>query len=104
MFARVSIYEIPHDRSHEAVASFGDAMATIASHRGLLEVYFLVGRESERAIVFTLWESEQAMAASRVTASRLRSEAARAVDAEILSVEEFEVAARETGVVSASET
>ena len=103
MFARISIYEIPDGRSHEATTAFGDAMSTIVAQRGLVDAYFLVGRESERAMVVTLWESEQAMAASRVTASRLRSEAARAVDAEILSVEEFEVAAHETGVASATE-
>jgi heme-degrading monooxygenase HmoA len=104
VFARVSIYEIPDGRSHEAATSFGEAMGTIASHRGLVDAYFLVARESDRAIVVTLWESEVAMTASRVTATRLRSEAARAVDAEILSVEEFEVAARESGVVSANES
>jgi hypothetical protein len=37
------------------------------------------------------------MEASRVTASRLRSEAAHALDGEVLSTEEYEVAARELG-------
>ena len=33
MFARVSIYEIPGERAHEAVASFKDALETIATAR-----------------------------------------------------------------------
>jgi hypothetical protein len=45
----------------------------------------------------TLWDSRAAMEGSRVTASRLRGEAARVLDSDVLSIEEYEVAARELG-------
>ena len=45
----------------------------------------------------TLWEDARARDASRVTASRLRSEAVRALDGSVLSTEDYEVAASELG-------
>ena len=97
MFARVSIYEIPDDQAGQAVDSFSDALTQIAGQAGLCDAYFLVGRESDRAMVMTLWESQDAMAASRLTATRLRTEASRAADGSIVSVEEFEVAVHASG-------
>jgi heme-degrading monooxygenase HmoA len=97
VFARVSIYEIPDDRAGEAVESFSDALTQIAGQAGLCDAYFLVGRESDRAMVVTLWESQDAMATSRVAATRLRTEASRAADGTIVSVEEFEVAMHAAG-------
>jgi heme-degrading monooxygenase HmoA len=97
VFARISIYEIPDERAGEAVESFGEALSSIAGEAGLADAYFLVGRESDRAMVVTLWEGQDAMATSRLTATRLRTEACRAVDGSILSVEEFEVAVHVTG-------
>lgn len=95
MVARVSVYEFPDDRAGEAVDRFGGAIAEIRQLEGLQEVYFLVSQESGRAITMTLWEDYRAADASRVTASRLRSEAAREVDGSVVSVEEFEVAIHE---------
>lgn len=92
MFARVSIYEIPGERAHEAVASFKDALETIAAVRGFEEAYFLVSREANRALALTMWEDHHSMVASRVSATRLRGEAVRAVDGDIVLVDEYEVA------------
>jgi heme-degrading monooxygenase HmoA len=91
MFARVSIYEIPQDRMREARANFQQAVARIRETEGLEKAYFLLGCESDRAITITFWESHAAMAASRIVASRLRSEAAASVDGDVLSVDEFEL-------------
>ena len=99
MHARLSIYEIQEDRAEEAIKGFRDAIGTIASMRGLADAFFLVSRDADRGAALTLWENHEAMAASRVTASRLRGEVARAVDGNILSVEEFEVAIHEKGTV-----
>lgn len=99
MQARLSIYEIRGDRIDEAVTGFRDAIGTIAQMSGLSEAFFLVNRDAERGVALTLWENHEAMAASRVTASRLRGEVAKAVEGNILSVEEFEIAMHEKGPV-----
>lgn len=91
MFARVSIYEIPQDRMDEARANFQTAVARIRETEGLDHAHFLLGCDSDRAVTITFWESHEAMAASRVVASRLRSDAAASVGGDVLSVEEFEV-------------
>lgn len=94
MFARVSIYDIPEGRTADAAASFAGALETISAARGLSEALFLVSRESNRGIALTLWDDQEAMSASRVTASRLRSAAIEAVGGEVVAVDEFEVAVR----------
>ena len=90
-FARLAIYDIPEDMQAEARAGFEQAIERIRDVAGLHEAYLLVGTESGRAVTITFWESSEAMAASRVVASRVRTEAATAVDGEIVSVEEFEI-------------
>jgi heme-degrading monooxygenase HmoA len=91
MFARVSIYDIPQDRREEARANFNSAVARIRETEGLASAQFLLGCDSDRAVTVTFWETHAAMAASRVAASRLRSEAASSVGGDVVSVEEFEV-------------
>ena len=93
MFARVSVYEVPEDRRGEAERSFKEALGRISESRGLEHAYALFGCEGRHAITITLWEDQGAMAESRVAASRLRSEAAGSVDADVVSVEEFVVVA-----------
>jgi heme-degrading monooxygenase HmoA len=91
VFARVSIYEIPQEKRAEAQTNFSSAIASIRETAGITDAQFLFGCDSDRAVTITFWESHEAMAASRVVASRLRSEAAAAVEGDVLSVEEFEV-------------
>jgi heme-degrading monooxygenase HmoA len=95
MFARVAVYEVPGHRVDEAVKSFGEAISQIPQS-GLEEVFVLVSPESDRAMTITLWDKEDAMEASRITASRLRSDAAKAVDGSVQSVVEYEVAIHES--------
>jgi heme-degrading monooxygenase HmoA len=91
MFARISMYDIPQDRRGEAQANFTSAVARIRETEGLQNAYFLLGCDSDRAVTVTFWESRETMAASRVKASRLRSDAASSVGGDVVSVEEFEV-------------
>ena len=49
------------------------------------------------AKTLSLHAAAELMAASRMTATRLRGEAIRALDGDVLSTEEYEVAARELG-------
>jgi heme-degrading monooxygenase HmoA len=98
VFARVSIYDIPEGRTADATRSFADALATIAASRGLNEALFLVSRDSNRGIALTLWDDHDAMTASRVTATRVRSAAIESVGGEVVAVDEFEVAVRTSGL------
>lgn len=95
MYARISVYDVGADRRAEATASFREAFARLREVEGLERAYFLLGCEGTRAISMTLWESQSTMAASRVVASRLRSDAAGASEGEIVSVDEYEVAVAE---------
>jgi heme-degrading monooxygenase HmoA len=88
----MSIYEIPADRVADATASFQQAIDQIRGIRGFSDAYLFVNRETGRAATITLWESRETMEASRVTASRLRSEAVHALEASIVSTEEYGVA------------
>jgi heme-degrading monooxygenase HmoA len=92
MFARVSIYDIPGERIHEAAESFRNALEVIAAAHGFDQAYFLVSREEGRGLALTFWDDDDAMSASRVSATRLRGEAVRAVDGDVVLVEEYEVA------------
>ncbi len=95
MYARVAVYEIPGHRVDESIGTFREAIAEI-SGKGVKEVYVLTSPESDRALTMTLWEQQADMEATRVTASRLRNEAAKAVDGSVQSVVEYEVAVHET--------
>ena len=93
MFARVSSYEIPAARKDEAGAAFRAALDAISEIDGFIEGFVFVAVDDERASTTTLWTTRRALEASRVAASRLRDEAAQAVDGDILSVVDFEVSA-----------
>lgn len=88
MFARVATYELPAHRLDDAVRNFQGAIREVEAIQGFTEACVLVSAEENRALTMTLWASEHAMAQSRVTASRLRSEAATASDGGVLSVQE----------------
>jgi hypothetical protein len=91
--ARLSVYELPEDRVREAAQAFDEVLTEISAARGFVESLFLVGAEG-KAVVLTLWQDDDSMAASRVTATRLRSEAVRRVGGEVVSVDELSVARR----------
>jgi heme-degrading monooxygenase HmoA len=101
LFARVSTYEFPVDQCDEAVEAFRRALAEIRTLPGLTDAYFFVDRESGHGETVTFWDSPDTMAASRVRASRLRTEAATAVDGGVQSSNEYEVCVHETGVAVA---
>ena len=92
MFARASTYELSEDRREEATTLFREALAGISRCEGFQGGYFLISCDGERAMTMTFWDTRASMEASRVSASRLRSEAARQADGGVVSVEEFEVA------------
>ena len=92
MFARVAVYDVPADRLDDAVAGLGGAIEEIAGFEGLHDAYVLVNRDTGRAMTLTLWSTPDSMLRSRVQATRLRNEAAQSGGADIVSVEEFQIA------------
>jgi heme-degrading monooxygenase HmoA len=98
MFARVSKYELPSGRAHEAIPAFREAIERIRALDGLDRALLLMPRDGTRAVTITLWQTELAMESSRVAASRARSAAASEVDGEVTSTEEYEVVADLTGL------
>lgn len=93
MFARVSSYEIPPQQAADAAGGFREAIGQIRDLKGFGAAYVLVNPHDGRLVTVTLWENAACMEASRVAASRLRTEAVRGADGDVLSVEEYEVAA-----------
>jgi hypothetical protein len=65
------------------------ALGGIEGSRGLVS---LVNRETGKSMGITLWESEEAMAASADAAKRLREEIASTLGETIEGVETYEVA------------
>ena len=92
MFARLTVYDVPGDRMEEAAESFRSAFDHIAGLEGFREGFFLVCGDDDRATTMTLWETRAAMEASRVTATRLRTDAVHEVDGSVVSAQEYEVA------------
>jgi hypothetical protein len=92
MFARIGVYEIPGERMNEAVESFSAALEEISKCEGFHEAFLLVAGDDERATTMTLWTTQAAMETSAVTASRLRSDAARSVDGNVISAAQYEIA------------
>jgi heme-degrading monooxygenase HmoA len=97
MFARVSRYELPADRAHEAGDAFREAIEHIRTLQGLERAVLLLARDGSRAVTVTFWDSENSMEVSRMAATRARGAAANAVGGEVISTEEFEVAVDVTG-------
>ena len=92
MFARLARYEIPADRTHEAVENFRTASEQLGELAGMAGGYLLVNHEDGMVATLTIWEDRNAVEASRMRAGRLRQEAAREAGGGVASVDEFEIA------------
>jgi heme-degrading monooxygenase HmoA len=88
MFARVSRYRGEAERIR---AGFEAVTGELEQLDGFAQAYFLTDREHSRAMSITLWESEEALAASAERAHQMRTQAAEPADATIESVESYEV-------------
>jgi heme-degrading monooxygenase HmoA len=93
VFARVSTYQGDPGQI-DAGLSYAreNILPRVQQVDGFEGVYYLVDRESGKALSITLWESEEAMRASEEAADRLRGESAEAASATVESVERYEVA------------
>jgi heme-degrading monooxygenase HmoA len=91
------MYEVPAEKSDAAADTFREVIGEIRKLNGLVTAYVLMHTDSGRLITMTVWENADVMAASRMTATRLRGDAIRALDGDVLSTEEYEVAVRVPG-------
>ena len=104
MFARVSTYlgdpaQIDQGLNHARE----NILPRVKQVDGFEGVYYLVDRQSGKALTITLWGSEDALRASEEEANRLRTESAESASATIENVDRYEVGISEapsTGPVS----
>jgi heme-degrading monooxygenase HmoA len=92
MFARVARYDVPPDRTHEAIEAFHDAVAQLEGTNGLQGGYVCVDYEDGAIMSMTLWENRSAMDESERQASELRQDAAKRVEGTVVSVQSLDVA------------
>jgi heme-degrading monooxygenase HmoA len=88
MFARVSTYQGETERLLEG---FRRTTEPLVQLDGFERAYFLTDAATGRAMTITLWESQDAMAASAEWASRAREHAAHESGAAVESVGSYEV-------------
>jgi len=91
MFARISTYKTGPDTRTDNRTD--DVVNSVLELPGCKGVYYLNGKDTDNALSITLWDTEEAMVASRQAASRIREESSQADRTQIVSVEEFEVMA-----------
>ena len=88
MFARVSTYKTGPDST---TTPSDDVVKRVLKVPGCLGIYYLSGKDIDKALSITLWDSEESLTASQETANKIRSETSTTQKTEILEVENFEV-------------
>jgi heme-degrading monooxygenase HmoA len=88
MHARVSRYSGDAELLR---AGFEAVTTDLEQLEGFAWALFLADRETSRAVSITLWDSEEAMAASAERAHQMRTRATEPASATIESVESYEV-------------
>jgi hypothetical protein len=92
MYARVTRLDAPSDRDR-AIRMVDQAIPEAERLPGFVGGYWLLDQGSGTMLAVTLWETEEAVAASDAAADEVRAEAAQAlkVTPEAMSVERYEV-------------
>ncbi len=89
MHARVSSYQANDpQRLVEGFQSVSDALEQVD---GFSHAYFMVDRDSGKALSITIWESEDALNASVAKADELRQQGTQASATTIESVQHYEI-------------
>jgi heme-degrading monooxygenase HmoA len=91
MFARVSTYRTGPETISDAPTQ--EILKRVLENPGCRGIYFLNGKESDKALSITLWDTEEALTASQQAANIIRADTSREQNIQILEVEEFEVTA-----------
>ena len=72
MYARVSTFQGSPEQTAEAIG--GPVPPEVQALDGFKGAYALLNRTSGKALLITLWETEEAMQASTAVANRIRQE------------------------------
>ena len=91
MYARATTYRGSPEQVQEAIVHYQEGIPSIHEISGNRGAFLLVDRSAGRGVGVTLWESEEAMQASRKRAEELRQQA-QEPGGEIDPVDEYEVA------------
>ena len=91
MYARATTLRAAPEHVQEAIVHYQEGIPSIREISGNRGAFLLVDRSAGKGISVTLWESDEAMQASRKRADELRQQA-QEPGGEIDPVDEFEVA------------
>jgi heme-degrading monooxygenase HmoA len=89
MHARVSTYRTSDPDS--LVEGFRSVTGELERVDGFTHGYFLVDRETGKALSITMWDSEDALLASQAKADQLRQRASEPSRTSIESVDHYEI-------------
>ena len=91
MFARIGTWQgSAEDLERWVIRAREHVKPSLAQDTGLTAAYWLVDRESGRALIVTLWESEEAMRRSEAARAR-RQAATAATTGAAVTTERYEV-------------
>jgi heme-degrading monooxygenase HmoA len=93
MYARVTRIKATGDADDAIRVIQEQVVPWVRGAEGSRGGYWLLDRGANLAIAITLWESEEAMAASEESAAKVREESAQAVGGSEMTVERYEVIA-----------
>lgn len=89
MHARVSTYQA--DDADRLIEGFESVSAQLEQVEGFSHAYFMVDRETGKAVSVTIWDSEEALTASSRKADELRRQGTEPSGASVNSVEHYEI-------------
>jgi heme-degrading monooxygenase HmoA len=90
MFARVSAYHADED-NRKLLTAFQETIGPLQQVEGFSHAYFLVDKDTGRAVSMTIWEDEAAMAASEAGGEERRKRRAEISGASVDAVDHYEV-------------
>lgn len=90
MFARVSRYRADQE-SERLLEGFQETIGPLQQVDGFSHAYFLVDRDTGKAISMTIWETEGAMSESEAGGEERRRQRSEAAGASVEFVDHYEV-------------
>ena len=75
MYARATTYRGSPEHVQDAIVHYEEGIPSIREIAGNRGAFLLVGRSTGKGVGVTLWESEEAMQASRTRADEVRQQA-----------------------------
>lgn len=101
MWARVSRFDEPKDRIDDDIRMTRSSVVDlVTSTPGTQGFYYMVDRETGRAMAVTFWDSKESMLASEREAARIRMQSTSAVGGTITGVEHYEVVLQPADVMA----